>query len=179
MSNAFWHGFADMHAIEKNGPVVIERGEGSWIWDVDGNKYFDAAGALWYVNVGHGRRRIADLAAKHPRVVASAPYVNSQGLLTSGNQVRGAFLRGIVPELEEKVDDLARSVRSGPRPWRARIGSARSRRMRPVRASATNRSPDAVTATPPPGPGSTSTDGFSPALSTPTRPQRCGPGSTT
>ncbi len=57
--------------------------------------------------------KIAAIAEKNPRVRASAPYVNSQGLLTSGSQVRGAYLRGIIPELEDKVDDLSRSMKSG------------------------------------------------------------------
>jgi lipoprotein-releasing system permease protein len=55
----------------------------------------------------------AQAAAKHPEVKAAAPYVSAQGLVTSGGNVRGAFLRGIVPELEETVDDLGRSMRSG------------------------------------------------------------------
>jgi lipoprotein-releasing system permease protein len=46
-------------------------------------------------------------------VKAAAPYVSAQGLVTSGGNVRGAFLRGIVPELEETVDDLGRSMRRG------------------------------------------------------------------
>ena len=58
-------------------------------------------------------RETAQLAAKHPEVKASAPYVTAQGLLTSGGNVRGTFLRGIVPELEETVDDLGKSMRSG------------------------------------------------------------------
>ena len=58
MANAFWHGFADMHAISKNGPLVMTKGEGSWVWDEKGKKYFDAAGALWYMNVGHGRKKL-------------------------------------------------------------------------------------------------------------------------
>ena len=41
---------------------VIERGEGSYVWDVDGNKYFDGTASLWCVNVGHGRHEIADAA---------------------------------------------------------------------------------------------------------------------
>src|SRR5687768_14988078 len=56
---------------------------------------------------------IAQLAAKHPEVKASAPYVTAQGLLTSGGNVRGTFLRGIVPELEETVDELGKNMRSG------------------------------------------------------------------
>ncbi len=58
-------------------------------------------------------RQIAQLAAKHPEVKAVAPYVSAQGLLTSGATVRGVFLRGIVPELEDTVADLGRSIRSG------------------------------------------------------------------
>ena len=58
-------------------------------------------------------REIAQRASKHPEVVATAPYVASQGLLTSGATVRGAFLRGIVPELEDAVDDLGKNMRQG------------------------------------------------------------------
>jgi len=56
---------------------------------------------------------IAQAAARHPEVKAAAPYVSAQGLVTSGGNVRGAFLRGIVPALEETVDDLGRSMRRG------------------------------------------------------------------
>ncbi|MDP5033817.1 MAG: aminotransferase class III-fold pyridoxal phosphate-dependent enzyme [Solirubrobacteraceae bacterium] len=41
---------------------VIERGEGSYVWDVGGKKYFDGTASLWCVNVGHGRHEIADAA---------------------------------------------------------------------------------------------------------------------
>jgi lipoprotein-releasing system permease protein len=58
-------------------------------------------------------KSIADIARSNPHVLATAPYVNAQGLLTSGSQVRGAYLRGVLPELEDKVDDLSRSMRRG------------------------------------------------------------------
>ncbi len=57
--------------------------------------------------------KVAAIAKAHPNVQATAPYVNAQGLLTSGSQVRGAYLRGIVPEMEAMVDDLAISMRQG------------------------------------------------------------------
>jgi len=50
---------------------------------------------------------------KHPDVKAAAPYVSAQGLLTSGGHVRGAYLRGIVPDLEDTVSDLGRNMREG------------------------------------------------------------------
>ena len=58
-------------------------------------------------------RSIAEAARKHPEVKAAAPYVNAQGLLTSGGQVQGAFLRGVLPDLEDSVDDLGRNMRRG------------------------------------------------------------------
>lgn len=40
--------------------VVIERGEGIWVWDVDGNKYMDCLSAYSAVNQGHCHPRIMD-----------------------------------------------------------------------------------------------------------------------
>jgi lipoprotein-releasing system permease protein len=57
--------------------------------------------------------KVAQLAMKHPEVKAAAPYVSAQGLLTSGGNVRGAYVRGVLPELEETVSDLGRSMRQG------------------------------------------------------------------
>lgn len=58
-------------------------------------------------------REVAEAAGKHPDVIASAPYVTAQGLFTSSGNVRGAFLRGIAPELENKVDELGTLLRQG------------------------------------------------------------------
>jgi len=40
--------------------VVIERGEGIWVWDVEGNKYMDCLSAYSAVNQGHCHPRILD-----------------------------------------------------------------------------------------------------------------------
>ncbi len=61
--SALWHGFADMGAVSSNGPFVVSRGDGAYIWDREGNKYLDATAGLWFTNVGHGRREIADAVA--------------------------------------------------------------------------------------------------------------------
>ena len=44
-------------------PPVAVRAEGSTIWDADGRAYLDAAGGAVVVNVGHGRRSIAEVMA--------------------------------------------------------------------------------------------------------------------
>ncbi len=57
-----WHPFADMGAV-RHAELVIERGEDVWVWDREGRRYLDATASLWYANVGHGRREIADAIA--------------------------------------------------------------------------------------------------------------------
>jgi len=57
--------------------------------------------------------QVARLAVRHPEVKAAAPYVAAQGLLTSGGLVRGAYLRGVLPDLESVVSDLGRNMRQG------------------------------------------------------------------
>jgi ornithine--oxo-acid transaminase len=41
-------------------PVVLERGEGVYVWDVEGKKYFDFLSAYSAVNQGHCNKRIID-----------------------------------------------------------------------------------------------------------------------
>jgi putrescine---pyruvate transaminase len=62
----FWHPFADMGAVSER-ELVIERGEGVWVFDTDGNRYLDATASLWYANVGHGRPEVADAVADQMR----------------------------------------------------------------------------------------------------------------
>jgi lipoprotein-releasing system permease protein len=56
---------------------------------------------------------VAKIAAQHPRVVASAPFVQAQAMLSNGQSMRGAVVRGILPGEEDKVADLAQHMRAG------------------------------------------------------------------
>ena len=58
-------------------------------------------------------QRIAAEAARHSEVLAAAPFVNAQGLLTRGPAVRGAAVRGVLPELEDGVADIGRHMKRG------------------------------------------------------------------
>jgi adenosylmethionine-8-amino-7-oxononanoate aminotransferase len=49
---------------------IIARGEGSYVWDVEGRRYLDGLSALFCVNAGHGRAEIADAAARQGRELA-------------------------------------------------------------------------------------------------------------
>ncbi len=54
-------------------PVVLEKGEGVYVWDVDGNKYYDCLSAYSAVNQGHC----------HPRIIAALNKQASKLTLTS------------------------------------------------------------------------------------------------
>ena len=67
-------------------PVVLERGEGVWVWDVDGNRYLDMLAAYSALNQGH----------RHPEIIRAAQEQMARLTLTSRafhNDQMGPFLR--------------------------------------------------------------------------------------
>jgi lipoprotein-releasing system permease protein len=56
---------------------------------------------------------IAQAAVQQPHVIAAAPFVQGQAMLSAGRSVRGALVRGIEPDLEERVADFSRHMRAG------------------------------------------------------------------
>ncbi len=59
-------------------------------------------------------RAIEQIARRNPQVIGAAPYINAQALLTNGESVRGALVRGIDPEAEPQVSEIASQVRGVP-----------------------------------------------------------------
>lgn len=55
-----WHPMAHPAAMKKDRPDIVARGEGCWIWDVDGHKMLDGVGGLWASNLGHSARAVRD-----------------------------------------------------------------------------------------------------------------------
>lgn len=67
-------------------PVVIQRGEGCWVWDVDGNRYLDMLSAYSALNQGH----------RHPAIIEALHEQAGRVTLTSRafhNDQMGSFLR--------------------------------------------------------------------------------------
>ncbi len=58
-------------------------------------------------------RPLMDRLAKQPHVVATAPAIYEQVLISRGPRARGAVLKGMIPGYERKVSDLLNSVKSG------------------------------------------------------------------
>src|SRR5664279_5557470 len=61
-------------------PVVLDRGEGVFVWDVDGKKYFDFLSAYSAVNQGHCHPRIINTLIEQAKklTLTSRAFYNSQ-----------------------------------------------------------------------------------------------------
>jgi len=56
---------------------------------------------------------VAAQSAREPGVVAAAPFVQAQAMLSFGQSVRGSIVRGIIPDEEEKVADFRAHMKEG------------------------------------------------------------------
>lgn len=72
-------------------PVVLERGEGAYVWDVDGKRYFDFLSAYSAVNQGHC----------HPKIIKALTEQAQKLTLTSR-----AFYNNLLGEFEEYITRL-------------------------------------------------------------------------
>jgi taurine-pyruvate aminotransferase len=55
-----WHSMSRFNPNAS--PMIATQGEGSWFKDAEGNKYLDGVSGLWCLNLGHGRKEIAQAA---------------------------------------------------------------------------------------------------------------------
>jgi putrescine aminotransferase len=68
------HPFSDMATLNRAGSRVITQAKGVYLWDSDGNKIIDGMAGLWCVNVGYGRRELADAAYQQ---LQELPFYNT------------------------------------------------------------------------------------------------------
>ncbi|WP_114822243.1 ornithine--oxo-acid transaminase [Chryseobacterium sp. KLBC 52] len=81
------HGAHNYHPL----PVVLDRGEGVFVWDVEGKKYYDFLSAYSAVNQGHS----------HPKIVGALVEQAQKLALTSR-----AFYNSKLGEYEQKITTL-------------------------------------------------------------------------
>ena len=68
-----WMHFSRQSVLEEHGTPIIVKGKGHHIWDSTGRKYFDGLSGLFVVNAGHGRKRLAQVAATQAEELAFFP----------------------------------------------------------------------------------------------------------
>ncbi len=89
-----WHPFTQQRGWSEEEPLLIERGEGSYLFDRDDRAYIDGTSSLWCNVHGHRHPRIdAAVAAQLERVAHSTML----GLSHAGAAELAARLVGIAP----------------------------------------------------------------------------------
>lgn len=68
-----WMHFSRQSSLDTHDVPIIVKGDGHHIWDNNGKKYFDGLAGLFVVNAGHGRKRLAQAAAKQAEELAFFP----------------------------------------------------------------------------------------------------------
>lgn len=74
------HPWTDFATFKEQGSLVLADAKGAYVFDSDGNQYLDGIGGLWCVNVGYGRREIAQAMAEQAEKMV---YYSSFGPHTS------------------------------------------------------------------------------------------------
>ena len=62
--------FSDYKQLAENGPRIITKAEGVYLWDSEGHKILDGMAGLWCVAVGYGREELVEAASRQMRELA-------------------------------------------------------------------------------------------------------------
>jgi adenosylmethionine-8-amino-7-oxononanoate aminotransferase len=72
-----WHPFTSHTVYRDENPLMIERGDGSWLVDVNGKRFLDAVGSLWCNILGHRRPEIDEAITSQLGRIAHATFLGN------------------------------------------------------------------------------------------------------
>ncbi|GFZ30202.1 adenosylmethionine-8-amino-7-oxononanoate aminotransferase [Clostridium zeae] len=71
-----WHPCSQMKDYEELNPIIIEKGEGVWLYDIEGNKYLDCISSWWTNTLGHSNKRINEAIKKQIDSIEHVIFAN-------------------------------------------------------------------------------------------------------
>ncbi len=92
-----WHGFTQMATFADLAPIVVDRGEGAYLIDVEQKRYLDAISSLWVTTIGHNNNEINEA------IIAQLNKISHSTLLGNSNVVTVELseeLAKVVPVIE-------------------------------------------------------------------------------
>lgn len=95
-----WHPFTQMQEYREAEPLIIEEADGSYLIDVEGNRYIDGVSSLWVLVHGHGKRELIDAIVKQSDLICHSTLL---GLANTPSIVLARMLIDIVPKNLTKV----------------------------------------------------------------------------
>ena len=95
------HSYSNPKRLAETGPLVIERGEGIYVFDNAGKRYLEGVSALWYASLGFSEKRLVEAAYRQMQML---PCYHSFGHKVTENAVDLAeMLIAIAPVPMSKV----------------------------------------------------------------------------
>jgi 4-aminobutyrate--pyruvate transaminase len=88
------HPYTNLATLRDTGPMVIERGQGVFVYDTEGKGYIEAMAGLWCVSLGYGNEELVETAAAQMRKL-------------SFSHLFGAKSHDPAIELAEKLKEIA------------------------------------------------------------------------
>ncbi len=97
----FWpHGGRQVGDMsEETGVRVVTDAKGVWVTDVDGKRLMDTISSMWLVNIGHGRREIADAVYQQMTSISFSPG----GTVTPATATLAGRVAGLAPDKNSRV----------------------------------------------------------------------------
>ena len=62
------HPYTNLATLRESGPLVLQRGEGIFVYDSNGKPYIEGMSGLWCTALGYGNEELADAAAAQMRL---------------------------------------------------------------------------------------------------------------
>ncbi|MDY0881682.1 aminotransferase [Dongia soli] len=77
----FLHPWTHFDSFKKDGSLIMAAAEGAYVYDASGKRYLDGIGGLWCVNIGYGRREIAEAISRQALQLAYFnPFVDTTNI---------------------------------------------------------------------------------------------------
>lgn len=116
-SNEHYHKIDQQHYLQtfKRYPIVLERGEGARVWDVEGNEYVDALAGIAVTSIGHAHPRLVEAISEQAKKLIhisnfylSKPQAELSQALTELSGLERVFLTNSGAESVEGAIKVAR-----------------------------------------------------------------------
>src|ERR1700722_18706066 len=72
------HPYVNLASFRDNGPLIIERGQGVYVYDTDGRAYIEGMAGLWCTALGYGNEELVEAAAAQMRTLSFAHLFTGQ-----------------------------------------------------------------------------------------------------
>ena len=97
-----YHPMIDPKAVQASPPLIIDRGEGVYVYDIDGKRYLDTVASLWNVNVGHNRPEVINaIKAQLDKLAYYSTFQNTSN--PPAIELSARLMRMFAPEKMNKV----------------------------------------------------------------------------